>query len=455
MSLLLRTETRGVYRSQPKGNAVINFDHPLSKNMTFDMTASLGFVNNVTNAQATTTVGASTIPSSQGLGYGVSQSAGNCIYFSNQVILTAFPFSILIVADTRTEANRKFMFQFGANSGSASARVWVLFNGTATSSSSSDSSGKIYLYTIDTSLNQNSPAAGGIASSIIDGVHSYGITCDSTTTSYYRDGKLLGTESPTNTNPVWTSLGITSINGAAPALSNARPFDRSQVLTRFWNGRLLTEQDYRSLYENPWQIYMARAKDKWIFPPISAGGDVTVSASAQALSLSLQTPVVTTTSSVTVSPTAQSLSLTLQSPVISVGGGVTVTPTAQSITSSLQSVTVTGTALVSPAAQSLSLTQQTPVVSVGGNISFSVSAQALTLTAQAPTLQGAANISPTAQSLTFSQPSPTMSGTSVIVTTPIALNLFLHAPLFGPSSSPRTAPIMRITRSIDIVLYRS
>jgi hypothetical protein len=286
MSLLLKTVTGGVTRNQPQGNASIDWENPLTKGLVFDMTASVGPINIVKNVMATSTTGMSTLPSTGGLGYKVTQSAGNCIFFSNQTaLLNSFPFSLLFIADTVAEANRKFVFQHGQDTGSAAARVWVLFNGTATAGSHSDASGKLYLYTIDTSLNQTSPAAGGIAGAIITGVHQYGITCDGTTTSYYRDGVLLGTESPTNTNNVWDSSSIVSIGGRSPALSNTRTYDRSLLHVRVWNGRLLTKTDFLRLFENPWQIYSPRTRDKWITPTISGGPTYTLTASTGTFTL--------------------------------------------------------------------------------------------------------------------------------------------------------------------------
>ncbi len=427
MSLLLDAVTKGVPRSQPTGNASINWDHPLSKSMTFDMTASVGPVNNVTGAFATSKTGASTIATPMGLGYGVSQSSGNCILFSTQVILNTYPFSILFIADTVAEANRKFVFQFGQDTGSAAARVWVLFNGTATGGSSSDSSGKLYLYTIDTGLNQNSPAAGGLAGAIISGVHSYGITRDASTVSYYRDGKLLGTESPTNSNNVWTTLGITSVNGVSPNLSNVREFDRSLILTRFWNGRLLSEQDFQSLYQNPWQIYSSRTRDKWITPTIAAGGDVSVNATALSLSIAAQAP--TETGTAVISPTAQSLTLAQQAPVIN--GSATVSPNAQALSLSLQSPSVTtdGSVSVSTTALNLSVSIQAPVEN--GGCSVSPTAQPLAFTLRAPTISINASVTPSVLAMVATAYGPVMHGDGAV--TPTLQQLVINA--FGPTVS--------------------
>jgi hypothetical protein len=112
------------------------------------------------------------------------------------------------------------------------------------------------------------------------------------------------------------------------------------ILTRMWNGRLLTERDYLMLAENPWQIYSPRTRDKWITPTIAAGGDVTVTPSALSLTLTGQAPVVNGTG--LVQPTAQALTLAQQAPVVS------------------------GNALVQPTALTLNLTQQTPTENGAG-----------------------------------------------------------------------------------------
>lgn len=260
------------YTRQPQHSVQINWSHPLTKKLSFDCMGSSDYRDLVSNVIATSRTGASLLPTDNAMGYKVTQSAGNCIYFSTLQSINSFPFSILITADTIAEANRKFVFQNGQNSASATARIWVLINGTATAGFHSDSSGKLYLYTIDTGLNQNSPAAGGIAGAIISGVHQYGITCDGTTTTYYRDGILLGTESPTNTNNVWDSSGIVSIGGRAPALSNTRSYDKSLTHVRVWNGRLLTSNDFIELYKNPYIIY---TKNKsFLYNPVATGGNI-------------------------------------------------------------------------------------------------------------------------------------------------------------------------------------
>lgn len=462
MSLLLDAVTKGVPRSQPKGNASINWDHPLSKNMTFDMTASVGPVNNVTGAFATSKTGASTIPSSKGLGYGVSQSSGNCILFSTQVILNTYPFSILLIADTVAEANRKFVFQFGQDTGSSAARVWVLFNGTATGGSSSDSSGKLYLYTIDTSLNQNSPAAGGFAGGIIDGVHSYGITRDASTVSYYRDGKLLGTESPTNSNNVWTSLGITSVNGVSPNLANTRTYDKSLVLTRFWNRRLLSEQDFLSLYQNPWQIYSPRTRDKWITPTISGGATYTLTASTGTFTL-----------------TGNSTALTAQRKIVSSVGTFTLTGNAtglsagRKLTASVGTFTLTGnsaTLTYTPSGgYTYTLSAATRSFSLTGNATLFKVSRKLPLSVGTFTLSGISTGLTAGRKITASVGSFTLTGISNALKAQRVIGMdtgsfvltgrnisFLYTPIGGITGP--LSPTIKITRNIgmnvSIVLNR-
>lgn len=300
-----------VYTRQPQTHVQIDQSHSLAKKLSFDLMGSSEYVETLSNVRATSTTGASLLPTNNAIGYKVTQSAGNCIYYSTLQSINRFPFSILIVADTIAEANRKFVFQNGQNNTFPTARIWVLINGTATAQSSSDASGKLYLYTIDTSLNQNSPAAGGINNAIVSGVNHYGITCDGTTTTYYRNGILLGTESPTNTNNVWDSSGIVSIGGASPALSNTRPYDRSLLHVRVWNGRLLTASDFIEQYKNLYGLY--KKKNLFLFNStsnaniytLSPGGTLTFSGS----SIELKTKVLQPGGTITFSNTSPLLKI--------------------------------------------------------------------------------------------------------------------------------------------------
>lgn len=285
MSLILKSVTSGVNRVQPHGNATIDWSSHLASGLVFDTTPTAGPFNNAKNVMAASTSGVSTRASALGLGYSVSTAVGgNCVYFSTQGLLNSYPFSILLIADTITQ-DRRFVFETSQNTSGTTAKVRVIFNGTATAGATSDSSGKLYLLTVDTGFSQNSPAAGGIAGAIVSGVHSYGIACDGTTTSYYRDGRLIGTESPVNNNNVWSSTNIISVGGAPPNFASTRTFDRSMVLARMWNGRLLTEHDFLDLHENPWQLYVSKTRDKWVTPGSSGGPTYTLTAQTGTFSL--------------------------------------------------------------------------------------------------------------------------------------------------------------------------
>ena len=90
--------------------------------------------------------------------------------------------------------------------------------------------------------------------------------------------------------------------------------------------------------------------------------------------------------SVTVTSSAQTLTLTQQS--VTVSGEANVLPSAQSLSVALQSPTVSGDAGVSVFAQSLSLSQHVPTISTGGEITVNVSAFSLSLGQNTPFLSG-------------------------------------------------------------------
>lgn len=90
--------------------------------------------------------------------------------------------------------------------------------------------------------------------------------------------------------------------------------------------------------------------------------------------------------SVTVTPSAQTLTLTQQS--VTVSGEANVLPSAQSLAVALQSPTVSGDASVSVTAQSISLSQHAPTISTGGEITVNVSAFSLSLGQNTPFLSG-------------------------------------------------------------------
>lgn len=90
--------------------------------------------------------------------------------------------------------------------------------------------------------------------------------------------------------------------------------------------------------------------------------------------------------SVTVTPSAQTLTLTQQS--VTVSGEANVPISAQSLLAALQSPTVSGNASVSVTAQSISLSQHVPTISTGGEITVNVSAFSLSLGQNTPFLSG-------------------------------------------------------------------
>lgn len=130
---------------------------------------------------------------------------------------------------------------------------------------------------------------------------------------------------------------------------------------------------------------------------------------------------------VTVTATAQGLTLTGQAPTIL--GDCVVSLTAQALTLAQQAPAVSGAAVVQPTAQALLLALQAPAVTTDGSVIVSVSAQTLSLAQQNPVVSGGALISPTAQSLSLAQQAPVV-GIGVTVTPSV---LALISAAYGPA----------------------
>ena len=136
----------------------------------------------------------------------------------------------------------------------------------------------------------------------------------------------------------------------------------------------------------------------------AAGGDVTVTPSALALTATLNAPTII--GDVTVTPSALAITATLNAPVIV--GDVTVSPSALAITATVNAPTVTGTAVVSPSALALTATVNAPTVT--GTALVSPSALAMTAAVNAPVIDitGSVTVLATALALTLSLKDPTI-----------------------------------------------
>lgn len=93
-------------------------------------------------------------------------------------------------------------------------------------------------------------------------------------------------------------------------------------------------------------------------------------------------------------PGAASLSVTAQTPTLSTTANVLLTPGAASLTATAQTPTVTVPASteVTPGVASLNITAQTPTVAVTANVGVTPGSASLSLTAQTPTAAATANI---------------------------------------------------------------
>lgn len=112
--------------------------------------------------------------------------------------------------------------------------------------------------------------------------------------------------------------------------------------------------------------------------------------------------------SVTVTPSAQTLTLTHQS--VTVSGEANVPISAQSLLAALQSPTVSGNASVSVTAQSISLSQNAPTVSTssGGSLTVNVPALGMSLAIYSPVVGGDGVVSPTLLQVISTLNSPTI-----------------------------------------------
>jgi hypothetical protein len=171
----------------------------------------------------------------------------------------------------------------------------------------------------------------------------------------------------------------------------SRSFTESQVreMAYDWLGRFRLES--RIIFKSP-------------------SGDKTVTPSAQALTLALESPTINISGSVTVAPSVQSLTLALPAPVIVID--TTVTPATQTLTLTQETPAIDAeeNVTITPAALSLTLTPETPTVDVSGNVTLSPSAQTLTLALPVPTIDitGSIIVTPSAQVLTLTPETPTI-----------------------------------------------
>lgn len=308
----------------PQFDAVIDLSNPLTNGLVFDLSppSSSNFFNTVDGKKATRSPGVSLSPQKYGSGHAVAQAADNGIDFGIYPILTTWPYSILVVTNSKNEAARKWLFST-RNQNSPLEMVTFGVNAVASGGASSDFAGSLYLYTVGSAGSQTSPTTGSAANAVQDGVHHYGVTCDAAgNVSYVVDGKLHSTNTQASNASTFNAAQQTRVAGFS-SNSNTAENSRSQIITRVWNGRLLTEADFKEQFDNPFGIYVPKRKIHWF----GAGGgsvSLTGSAAAQASAsgtISVQVPIV---GAATVVATASG-TLTTQSPL---AGSATVVATA-------------------------------------------------------------------------------------------------------------------------------
>lgn len=297
------TARNGVLTRQPSpSEQELNFGHPLVRGLVFDMASPMtgsDYRNLVDGRKPSRILGVSRALQKYGSGHAVAQAADNGIDFGIYPILTTWPYSILVVTDSKNEAARKWLFST-RNQNNPLEMVTFGVNAVASGGASSDSAGTLYLYTVGSAGSQTSPTTGSAANAVQDGVHHYGVTCDAAgNVSYVVDGKLHSTNTQASNASTFNAAQQTRVAGFS-SNSNTAENSRSQIITRVWNGRLLTEADFKAQFDNVWSIYKHRRR---IFAVGTAGGgaDLAGNAAAQASAsgtLSVQVPLIGAATSV-------------------------------------------------------------------------------------------------------------------------------------------------------------
>ena len=257
--------------------------------------------------------------------YATAQANDNAIDFGQYPVITGWPYSILVVTDSKNEASRSWVFSLRKYTGLV-PMITLGLNAARDGSGSIVSAGTLYLYSVDSAGEFSSPTTGSAANAVQDGVHHYGVTVEeSGAVTYYVDGKIHSTNTQIRLGSTFDAAQVLRIGGVATTTNNSQN-PRSQIITRAWNGRLLTEADFRALYDNPFGLYVQKQKMLWM--GAGGGASQTVSPGAGHLALSGQQPTVTQSGPIIVSPSTWHLICTGHQPTVSqiFGGDIPNTP---------------------------------------------------------------------------------------------------------------------------------
>lgn len=171
--------------------------------------------------------------------------------------------------------------------------------------------------------------------------------------------------------------------------------DYQLAVVYIWNDRLLTEKDYISLNENPYQLLKPQIETFYFVP--AAGGDTNISCSVDALTLTEYPASIAY--DVGISATTDSLTLTEYAATVDYGINISATTDALTLTEYQASVAYD--VGISATTDALTLTEYPASIAYGTNIDCTV--DALTLTEYAATITYDVNVSASVDGLTLTE----------------------------------------------------
>ena len=153
----------------PPFAAVLDRGHPLVAGLSFDLSppVTLDCYNVVDGQRATRMPGVSVSPQKHGRGYATAQANDNAIDFGQYPVITGWPYSILVVTDSKNEASRSWVFSLRKYTGLV-PMITLGLNAARDGSGSIVSAGTLYLYSVDSAGEFSSPTTGSAANAVLE-----------------------------------------------------------------------------------------------------------------------------------------------------------------------------------------------------------------------------------------------------------------------------------------------
>lgn len=256
---------------QPQGPTRIDWSNPLVRLLALAYVGGQR-IDVVKQRTATFDANVSVEPVSYGLATRTPVSNG--VSFGTGPVITGSSGAVVCLANP-TSSGTNYSAAFSQRSTSPNRQFGLLFN----SSGVYVSAGSLEAYMFDGNA---IPLRTSISNTVIDGKwHSYGANFNGGYLSLFVDGAILDSSSP-NEQSVGSCVDasqIVNIGTLAGASTNGA--DYKTAFLGVWN-RLLSTDEYRSLSENPWQIF-APPRRIWIQLGAASGGAGATGTSAATL----------------------------------------------------------------------------------------------------------------------------------------------------------------------------